>query len=675
MDPRLGLLRKNGVRIHCQEQPLQVLTVLAERPGELVSREELRRRVWPQNTFLDFDQALNTAVKKIRATLNDDADAPRYIETVPRRGYRFIAPVEQDPFAPSVTVQAVPSSSRRLRFIIPTAVGLLALATGVWAIERWHRASAVSAPEFDRLTYGDIAVAEKTARFTPDGASIIYSVCRASRPCEIFVQRIGSPSAQLELKNATLLSISREGELAVLRGDTGQLPELDCRIEKGTLASLQLAGGGPRQLLDDVQTGDWSPGGQLAVVQSVGRLRRLEFPIGRVLYETTGWISSPRVSPSGDAIAFLDHPVVPDDRGSVVVIDRQGSRRTLSGFWESLEGLAWTPRGDEVWFAATRSGASRSLYAVNLLGRERRLLSVAGGLTLNDISRDGRVLLSREDQRFGILFAQAGQSQTKDLSWKDWSMDVDISQDGKHILFGEEGENSGLMYEVGLRPTDGSPPVMLGTGIAQSLSPDGRWALSLSPPPREQMFLLPTGAGMAKPLEKGPIEHFNFAGAGWFPDSRRIAFVGNEPGHGSRCYAQDIQRGPPLPITKEGIMYCTISPNGLIAALTPDFRLLLYSSVPSDQPEKEFILKSNEWPLRWTPNGQFIYISQPHERTVNLWRLDVATLRREFWTQLPPASGDARIQSESVVVTADARAYAYTYDEHSSDLYQVRGLR
>jgi DNA-binding winged helix-turn-helix (wHTH) protein len=95
LDLQAGVLRKDGIRLRCQDQPLQVLAALAEKPGELVTREELRRRVWPQDTFVDFDHALNTAVKKIRATLNDDADAPRYIEKVPRRGYRFIAQVER----------------------------------------------------------------------------------------------------------------------------------------------------------------------------------------------------------------------------------------------------------------------------------------------------------------------------------------------------------------------------------------------------------------------------------------------------------------------------------------------------------------------------------------------------------------------------------------------------
>src|SRR5215471_10396134 len=96
LDTRTRELRKNGMRIRCQEQPLQVLLALLERPGELLTRDDLRQRVWPEDTFVDFDHALNTAAKKIRLALNDEADSPRYLETVPRRGYRFIAPVQTE---------------------------------------------------------------------------------------------------------------------------------------------------------------------------------------------------------------------------------------------------------------------------------------------------------------------------------------------------------------------------------------------------------------------------------------------------------------------------------------------------------------------------------------------------------------------------------------------------
>src|SRR6266566_6174930 len=94
-DFETGELRKNGAKIPLQGQPFQVCAILLSHSGELVSREELRQKVWPEDTFVDFDQALNTAITKIRIALGDDADNPRFVETLPRRGYRFIAPVEK----------------------------------------------------------------------------------------------------------------------------------------------------------------------------------------------------------------------------------------------------------------------------------------------------------------------------------------------------------------------------------------------------------------------------------------------------------------------------------------------------------------------------------------------------------------------------------------------------
>ncbi len=155
VDSRTGELRKNGMRIRCQEQPIQVLVALLERPGELLTREELRQRVWPEDTFVDFDHALNTAVKKIRAALNDEADSPRYLETVPRRGYRFIAPVqtEMTPGRTSENIPAenleVPETHRPLinRRVILLATTLIALVGGgyYWTNHR-ARASGNNAP-------------------------------------------------------------------------------------------------------------------------------------------------------------------------------------------------------------------------------------------------------------------------------------------------------------------------------------------------------------------------------------------------------------------------------------------------------------------------------------------------------------------------------------------------
>src|SRR3984893_11751913 len=96
VDVRVGELRKQGVRIKLQEQPFLVLTVLLGRPGEIVTREELRSQIWSADTFVDFDNSLNTTINKLREALGDSAESPRFIETVPRRGYRFIAPITGD---------------------------------------------------------------------------------------------------------------------------------------------------------------------------------------------------------------------------------------------------------------------------------------------------------------------------------------------------------------------------------------------------------------------------------------------------------------------------------------------------------------------------------------------------------------------------------------------------
>jgi DNA-binding winged helix-turn-helix (wHTH) protein len=674
-----GELRKNGVPIRCQEQPLQVLAALAERPGELVTREELRRRVWPEDTFVDFDHALNTAIKKIRTALNDDADSPRYIETVPRRGYRLIAPVEQEPASsavPTSPTESVPAARAKHRALLAfagTAIVLFVILGLTWKFAPWH-GDASTTPQFERLTFDLSELGD--ARFTPDGASVVYSAGWYPHKGNLFTQRVGGSGSQpLGIASTLLLAVSPRAEIAMLSRVSDSRPSIVHEGNLGTLARVPLNGGAPRELLSDVEAADWSLSGDLAVVRRIGDKSRLEYPVGKVLYENTGWIGSPRFSPTGDSIAFLDHPIVADDRGSVAIVDLSGNVRTLSKFWETLRGLAWSPQGDGVWFAATRSGIARALYAVTLAGRERRVLSVAGGLSLRDISREGKVLISRDNERLGISFVGAGDTEPRELSWEDWSMVTDISPDGKRILFGAEGENSGFSYQVGLRPTDGSAPVILGSGGAQSVSPDGKWALSIVPPPNDQIVLLPTGAGSQRILERAPIKTYAYKGAKWLPDSSQIVFVGYEAGHGPQCYVQSVQAGKPRPFTPEGMLFCSVSPTGGIVALTEDFRALLYGSTSGEKPDKEFKFGRGEVPVGWTADSKFLYLVRTEEDPQIIERFEIATGRRSVWKQVMLPSARSGIRSEGVVITPDGQSYAYTYSNHSSELYLVQGLK
>ena len=254
-------------------------------------------------------------------------------------------------------------------------------------------------------------------------------------------------------------------------------------------------------------------------------------------------------------------------------------------------------------------------------------------------------------------------------------MVMDISPDGKRILFGEEGEDSGPSYQVGLRPTDGSAPVILGSGGAQSLSPDGKWALSLVPPPNEQLVLLPTGAGSSRTLERGPLEHYQFAGAKWFPDSSQIVIVGYEANHGPRCYVQSIEGGQPRAFTPDGMEICSVSPSGSILALSEDSQAFLYLSPSSQQPDKQFKFEPGDLPIAWTPDGKFIYLIQTRHVPKTITRLEIASGHRQLWKELPPPPGRATIKSEHVVITPDGQSFAYTYSNHSSDLYLVLGLK
>src|SRR6266508_5535079 len=274
----------------------------------------------------------------------------------------------------------------RQRLVRTIAFMAIAAALGLLAGRQIWKKPAASPPAFRRLTFRRGFAS--SARFGPDGHTVFYAASwdGADRP-QLFSTRVENPGAlHLALPDGIVEAISRTGEMLLLhdlRFSTGY-----ARV--GTLAQAPLSGGAPRDLLEDVADADWSPDdARLAVVRAPGWRYRLEFPAGKILYETSGWISHPRVSPTGDAVAFLDHPIFGDDRGSVAVVDRAGKRRTLSDGWESEQGLVCSPSGEEIWFTATASGTNRALQVVTLSVRRRVITSIAGTLALQDIARNG----------------------------------------------------------------------------------------------------------------------------------------------------------------------------------------------------------------------------------------------------------------------------------------------
>lgn len=433
------------------------------------------------------------------------------------------------------------------------------------------------------------------------------------------------------------------------------------RLYRGTLSEMPLGGGAPREILQDVQEADWSPEGtKLAIIREVEGKTRLEFPIGKVLYESSGYLSDMRFSPRGDRIAFFEHPVKFDDRGSVDVVDLAGHVSVLSSGYLSEEGLAWAPGGKEIFFSGQLgSGLNLIVYRITLAGQRRTVLIAPDDLWILDVSKDGKLLVNRGEYQQRLMALAPGAKSEQDVSWLDSSNDGVLSPDGRNLLFSDGSQMTGLNYALCMRQTNGSAVVRLGEGNAQGLSPDGNWALSSVPSTPMRLVLYPTGAGEPRTLENGNVQSYQTAA--FFPDGKRVLACGSEPGQATRCYEQNLAGGAPRAVTPPGTTLGRISSDGdSVVARGADGKYGIYPvkggaarPVPSALPSDEII--------RWSKDGRSLLIYRHGEVPARVERLDVATGKRVPVRQLAPPSRAGVLDIRYVTFADDERSYAYTY--------------
>ena len=568
-----------------------------------------------------------------------------------------------------VDVEPFPEAPKRRRaavWMVPVAV--VALLAGLTAGYLAFRGASTLTPQFQRLTFRRGWV--MSGRFAADEQTVVYGAAWEGLTPEIFTTQIGTPGSRpLGFGWADLLSISSTGEMAV---------SLDRHFivgweTSGTLARVPLVGGAPRAILESVHDADWSPDGrELAVVRAVAGRNRLEYPVGNVLYETDGWISSLRVSPDGNLIAFNDHPVRGDNVGPIAVIDLEGKKRVFPGPG-APQGLVWSPDGTEIWGA--RAG---TLFAQPLDGPPRILHTAIGGLGLWDVSADGRMLLASQTMRRELVGKHPDSPREMNLSWFDWSARrghyrrmAPRSYSRNRIVLRPNG------YPMYLRGTDGTPPVLLGEGMGLALSPDGRWALGLSDPfGAPELTVHPTGPGQLRELELPDFQPQPWAT--WLPDGSGALLAGSLKDGGAQLFHHDLESGVPRPVTPEGTRFTydsnALSPDGeWVATVSADGELYRYQ-IRSGEGVQIPGAEAGEVPIQWDAGGNHVYVYQPGDLPSRIFKLDLTTGTRELWKALAPADSAGVFTVDIIFMTRDGEAHAYSYRRVLSDLYLAQGL-
>jgi serine/threonine protein kinase/Tol biopolymer transport system component len=567
-----------------------------------------------------------------------------------------------------IPVPAPVISNRQIvKWVLPAAM-LVAGILGAWFFIPRDRPAA---PDFHRLTFRRGRI--HSARFTPDGKEVIYSAQWETDRSELFSVRLDIPgSRSLGFPNAELRAVSASGELLL---SLNPMIEANAYGPAGTLARAPLSGGAPRSIQERVDFAAWSPDGKdLAVVVETDQGTQLEYPSGKLLYRTAGYISSPRVASDGKSIAFLDHPTSNNSGGSVAVIDTAGRKKSLTQLFSNADGLAWSAKGDEIWFTASETGSRSELWAVTLSGKLRRVFNESVGLVLHDISKDGRVLITNLEQRTKLLFRAPGDKEDRDLSWLDWSLVTGLSPDGRQVVFSESGEGAGAHTLSFIRGASGTPPVLLGAGSFPLLSPDGQYVVAFERNP-SGILVYPVGTGQPKRLQ---MTGYTINRAGMLPDNKGIWFNASEPQRKPRFYLTNMAGEKPRPFAAEGVLatFPGLTPDGKYLSGLSGAKLLLYP-LDGGEPQVPIGLREGERIAGGTTDGKWFFVFARNQMPTKIWKLEWRTGRRELLTDVTSTerAGMMGINTMMVVPNGSTYTYAYSLPQHLSELHCVEGLK
>jgi hypothetical protein len=542
---------------------------------------------------------------------------------------------------------------------------------------------AYTVPTITRVTFRNGAIL--TARFASGDKGLVYAGLFEGTPPQVVSGLLGSAQTRPVTADwTTLLDASSTDELAIAtldrkKGDSNGL----------VLSRVGLAGGAPRQLLEHVVSADFAADGQtMLVVRTTGHSWTVEFPAGHVVLESNEAIHSARLSPKGDLVGFTRHPVPFDDRGHVEIIDLSGKRIAKSVDYWTLDGLAWAPGGDQVWFTAAQRTVQRSIRALTIGGDEREIFTTPGTLVLHDVDAKGRALVGTSLTRSRIFGKVAGDTNERPLSWFDGSMPAGLSDDARTMLFVEGTGADSKDIETYLRTFDGSAPVRVSAGWGRALSPDGKWALVSPAPPFTTLALVPTGPGQPVELTKGDFTAV--LDVRFFSDGRRLLISARGDDGKPHIYVQplpDVTNAaalerpgePPRRLSDAELKsVAPPSPDGKrIAAVTADRQAVLVDVGTGAQTPLPK-LPPEHYPHQWTSDGKALIVSRPRDGdrvALDLLRFDLASGRLSPVLEIAPVDTVGMMGIKGGAVTPDAKHYVYSTSQRLDELYVIEGLR
>jgi len=690
-DLRTGELHKNGVRVPLQGQPFQVCAILLSHSGELVTREELREKVWPDDTFVDFDQALNTAIGKIRTALGDDADAPRFVETLPRRGYRFIGSL--DKLSSQVPESDVPKgrlsthSAKALWISAGSVLLILFSGIGIWRFARNH--AEASLPSIEMVPLVGLPGIEFEPAFSPDGNHVAFSI-REPAKSGIYTTVVGGEKS-LRLTSSSGDCCSRWSP------DGRQIAFLRYSREGVAIYVIPAFGGTEHRLYSGpmgflFRSLDWSPDGKVLAITEIhpdrthtwiALLSLADFTTRRLTSPLDQEIDyGPAFSPDGSMVAFV-RGIVSGVVSDLYVMSTAGGapkRLTRDNTW-IYGSPTWTPDGRDIVFSSTRGGLA-SLWRISVSGGTPRPIVGVGENALSpSISRKGNQLVYQQMNfknniwRLKLRNEKSLQaSPAVVISEKGWNLArPHFSPDGKRIVF----ESDRLGYaDIRACDSDGSNCQQLtslhGVAGAASWSPDGRYiAFEFRPKEHSEVYLVEVNGGLPRLLATLPGA--DNGGPSWSRDGKWIYFYSDQGGGPLQLWKIQLIGGPAVQVTRNG---------GVVAAESADGRFLYFAkaNVPGiwkmplqggqetlilDQPYREFawwnwaLGRNGIYFINWEskPDATVEYFEFASHKTIPIWSLT----NRPF---------------VGLSISADGKSILYAQNEFQhSDIMLVKNFR